>query len=408
MEVRPMQSIKEFSWKRHLSLFLLIVASTSYAAPPTHRLVQTLDPASSEIFPAGQKGQPPDSLYFGFGLAMDGNTLLAGEPQANPPRVAVFTRSSDTSTWKRSATLVSPAKSMRSDFGHAIALAGNAALIASAESVYVFHKDSKGWQRTQRVAPPATDKLTSFPDAIALDADTAVITGNDAQGGIAYVYALQPNGTLTFKARLRSLSGSTEDGFGSSVALQNDTLAIGAPEIRSVFVFTRSGAMWKPTQQLTPADIARADDFGRSVAIDGGTLVVGAPSAMKEGTTGALQSGAAYIFSKSKGVYVERDVLHPSAAEHPDYEDYGRIVRLTHDRLVVWGHEELIFPMGCCESLAFTYQRSGSTVDPLGIARGVRGIWNLTTDGKQLIVAGDEDRQFHVGRAYVYDIRTAD
>src|SRR3954468_5286476 len=97
-------------------LFLLLAfASNTPAAPLTHRVIQDLQPSTSEVFAGGMQGQPPQSIYFGVGLAIDGNTLFAGEPQANPPRVAVFTRSSGTSPWKRSATLYSPAKSIFSD-----------------------------------------------------------------------------------------------------------------------------------------------------------------------------------------------------------------------------------------------------------------------------------------------------
>jgi hypothetical protein len=387
---------------------MLAVASSAYAAPPAHPILQELGPGTSEIFPGGINGQPPESIYFGYGLAIDGNTLLVGEPQAIPPRVAVFTRSSGTAPWKRSATFNSPSKSANSDFGRDIALNGNAALIASSESVYVFHHDAAGWKRMQRVAPPSSDHLTTFPIALALHANTAVITGSDAQGGIAYVYGLKADGTLSFRARLRSQTGVPTDGFGASVAALDNTVVIGAPGLRSTFVYSQTNSGWKRVQQVVPVESSRADGFGTSIALEGNTMVVGAPDALREGTTGELQSGAAYVFSKSNGAYIQRDVLHPSSAEHPDYEDYGKIVRLTHDRLVVWGHVEEIFSMGCCESLAFTYQRSGSNIEPFGIARGFWGAWNIATDGKELVVAGDEGRQYFIGHAFVYDIRSVE
>lgn len=389
-------------------LILFVAASGAHAAPATHPIIQELQANNSEVFPGGMNGQPPESIYFGYGLAMDGNTVFAGEPQAIPASVAVFTRSSATSPWTRTATLHSPSKSPNSDFGHEIALNGSAALIASAESVYAYRHDSSGWHRTQRVAPPSSDDLTTFPIALGLHGNTAVITGSDAHGGIAYVYALKSDGTLSFKARLRSLTGDPNDQFGASVAALDNTIAIGAPGLQSAFVFSQSEGHWTRTQQIEPVDSSRADSFGVSVALEGGMLVVGAPDALREGTTGELQSGAAYVFYKTNGVYAQNAVLHPGPNEHSDYEEYGRIVRLTHDRLVVWGHVEEIFTMGCCESLAFTYKRSGSTIEPYGIASGFWGAWNIATDGKELVVAGDEGREYFIGHAFVYDIRSVE
>jgi hypothetical protein len=337
-------------------------------------------------------------------MAMEGNIALMGEPHAEPPRVAVFTRSSATAPWNRNGSLYSSKANNRSEFGRGIALDGNVALVESVQSVYVFKKDSTGWHRTQQIRPPKNDGATDYPGAIAFDHGIAVVTAKDAQGGLAYVYNLQSDGRMAFGTRLRSLTG-VDDGFGASAAIENNTIAITAPDVTSAFVFKKVNSHWKRTQQLTPVDPANAQDFGASVAVDNGMIVVGAPHALCEGETGELQCGAAYVFSQSNGTYVQTDVLHPGPNEHPDYQDYGGFVRLSRDRLVVGAHEESIIPMGCCETLAFTYTRESSNVQPLGLARQMPNAWNMATDGQQLIVAGDTGREFWVGYAKVYDIR---
>ena len=79
--------------------------------------------------------------------------------------------------------------------------------------------------------------------------------------------------------------------FGRSVAVDGDTIVIGAPYAGTggaVYVFRASDG--KQLAMLTADDGAADDGFGYSVAIDGDTVVVGA---LYDGT----DSGAAYIFS---------------------------------------------------------------------------------------------------------------
>src|SRR5579872_1966570 len=77
--------------------------------------------------------------------------------------------------------------------------------------------------------------------------------------------------------------GAASDDFGYSVAVSGDTVAIGAcyhtwgsgsNDIGAVYVFTFSGSAWVLRQELT-----NEGNFGWSVALDGNTLVVGAKNA---------------------------------------------------------------------------------------------------------------------------------
>ncbi len=83
-------------------------------------------------------------------------------------------------------------------------------------------------------------------------------------------------------AALEQIGVAGNDAFGYSVAVQADTLVIGSPPERSTdpgaaYVYQRTGDTWNQTAELTPSDSAPGDNFGWSVAIDGDTIVVGAP-----------------------------------------------------------------------------------------------------------------------------------
>lgn len=131
--------------------------------------------------------------------------------------------------------------------------------------------------------------------------------------------------------------------FGWDVALSADrrTLAIGtpgdpsvsqgmggdpnnddAPGTGAVYVFTRNAAGWVNEAYLKASNAAEGDSFGRSVALsaDGNTLVVGAvgedSDAFVVGGDGenddASEAGAAYVFRRAGGEWIEEEYLKAS------------------------------------------------------------------------------------------------
>src|SRR5205823_13558281 len=87
------------------------------------------------------------------------------------------------------------------------------------------------------------------------------------------------------------------DEFGISVAIDGDTLVVGAWAINllsggAAYIFERNQngvEGWGEVQKLTASDVVAHDQFGSSVGIDGDTIVVGA-----EGKNS--NTGAAYTF----------------------------------------------------------------------------------------------------------------
>src|SRR5262249_19870802 len=141
----------------------------------------------------------------------------------------------------------------------------------------------------------------------------------------AYVFTRQ--GTAwTLQQKLTAYDGGTYDFFGTAVALDGDTLAVGATSAPiqpyskqgSVYVFTRHGTAWTLQQKLTGVSLNGAyDDFGSAVALDGDTLVVGAPrdpiNVFDE------FQGVAYIFTRSGSVWTQRAKLTPTNATAENY-----------------------------------------------------------------------------------------
>ena len=108
-------------------------------------------------------------------------------------------------------------------------------------------------------------------------------------------------------ARLTAFDGADKDLFGASVAMSGDTVVVGAfnadgggSNRGAAYIYARNQGgtdNWGLVKKLTSSDIADDDWFGGAVAIDGDTVVVGA-----SGEDGAgLDRGAAYVFARNQG-----------------------------------------------------------------------------------------------------------
>lgn len=126
--------------------------------------------------------------------------------------------------------------------------------------------------------------------------------------------------------------------FGSAVAISGDTLVVGVPEYDTVGgpqnvgradVFVWSGTAWVKQASLyapTPAD---GDKFGTSVAIQGDTVVAGAP--FRDGSHG--ESGAAYVFTRTGTTWSAADALGDEFAVAGD--KMGQSVDIDGDTIAV-------------------------------------------------------------------------
>ncbi len=68
--------------------------------------------------------------------------------------------------------------------------------------------------------------------------------------------------------------------FGLGLAHFDDTAVIGSAGedwAGAAFVYTRTSGRWVEAQRLSPPHLEAEDNFGRSVALDSNTIVVAAP-----------------------------------------------------------------------------------------------------------------------------------
>lgn len=232
--------------------------------------------------------------------------------------------------------------------------------VLDAGAAYVFSRDINGvWSQTAYIKASNTGQLDLFGSALALDGDTLAVgavgewsaaTGvngdqsdNSAElAGATYVYTRDGAGTWSQQAYLKASDTDSNDQFGSALALDGDTLVVGAPESflctgcdtttetgGKVYVFVRAAVdTWTQQAVLQPANVERFHRFGSAIAIEGDMLVVGAP----EG--GINNSGAVYVYTRDgSGSWSEQAQL--SAHNTDQFDKFGSDVDLRNGMLLV-------------------------------------------------------------------------
>ncbi len=150
------------------------------------------------------------------------------------------------------------------------------------------------------------------------------------------------------------------DGFGFSVAVDGDTLLIGAyrhdaggPDRGAVYVFERMANAWTQTAKLTANDGVDLDRFGHAVALDGDTALVGAPFH----DVGGGNEGAAYVFRRTAGGWTQVAKLVADDAAPGD--QLGHAVALDGDLAIAGA--PYASPVSSQEGAAYVFGRTGAT-----------------------------------------------
>jgi hypothetical protein len=157
-----------------------------------------------------------------------------------------------------------------------------------------------------------------------------------------------PPSPPTVPTTMTYVKASNDAGHFGVVALSGDgnTFVVGAPSESSAatgidgdqtdtsmpfsgaaYVFVRSGTTWVQQAYLKAANSTGNTNFGASLGIsaDGNTLVVGA----RFENSGAIASGAAYVFTRSGTTWMQQAFLKAPDADYLD--DFGNALRLSSD-----------------------------------------------------------------------------
>ncbi|AOT08648.1 FG-GAP repeat protein [Pseudoalteromonas luteoviolacea] len=375
-------------------------------------------------------GKTEDS--FGFSVAVDGTTALVGAFKAdlktveNAGAAYIFTLSKN--GWIQEAKLVAEPAFKEDTLGGNVALKNNMAMLGvsrrdshgkDAGAVITFEKQDDTWTQKQILTAMDGKAGDVFGQSIALTERFLVIGAphSDAphkDSGSAYVYT-RKNDAWHFQTKLTAKDGAADDLFGISVAIDGNTILVGAdlhdeiaPEAGAVYAYEFDGKQWLQQAKLLAKDGGDTDIFGVRVALQGNTALI---SARRDDIAGVgVDAGSAYIFERTEGKWVQIQKLTAPDAYADDR--FARGVTLSKDTALISAMHHDVNSSNAGAVYVYKkhdgqWQYTSKIVAKDGKADDKFG-WNLSLSNQHAIVAAPhrDDNGKSSGAVYMLDLES--
>ena len=258
--------------------------------------------------------------YFGNSVALDGDTAIIGSYNSNASSGSAYVFTRIGATWTEQTKLTGSASSY---FGRSVSISDDTVVIGApghsyeftwrSGSAYVFTRSGSTWTEQAILAASDRGESDSFGSNVSISGNTVAVSSSNNYGS---VYVFTRSGPA-WEEQAKLSPSDTAEGFGASLSIADNTVLIGAPFdddngtfSGSVFVFTRSGAIWTEQGKLYPSDTNMGAAFGRGVAIYSDKAVI---------SGGGGDGGWVYIFTRSGSIWTQQAKLNPSDAVAGDY-----------------------------------------------------------------------------------------
>ncbi|HNO79901.1 MAG TPA: right-handed parallel beta-helix repeat-containing protein [Phycisphaerae bacterium] len=338
-----------------------------YSVPVSH---------SKLLAPDGAAGD-----QFGTSVDLEDSTAVVG---ANFGRIggvsdsgAVYVFEEVNGEWQYSAKLSIGDPATDDRFGYSVSISGSNIVVGSSRddddgvesgAAYVFASSGGGWQQVAKLTANDAAPGDLFGTSVALEGDTVLVGAhadddNGSRSGSVYVF--RKFGAVWQQiAKLNASDPLADALFGRDVALSGDTAVVGAygaakggvSDCGAAYVFREINGVWQEIAKLTADDAGTGDWFGLDVDIDGDTIVVGS----FQDDDGAVNSGAVYVFSEFGGAWEQ--VAKLRAGTHAQDANFGRSVAIDGDIIVAGAYRENA--NGSESGAIYASQRIGSIWQP--------------------------------------------
>ena len=326
--------------------------------------------------------------------------------------------------FSRQTKLVDPNAEAIGGFGVAIDVDGDTAVVTRLANFFtglqgaahIYVRDGENWTLQQTVSEQDNEPMAGdgYGFSVALEGDTLVVGAiGDSDGafaaGAAYVYVR--NGTTwSLQQKLTAADAASFSNFGISVDVLDDTVVVGAHLTDAAYVFHRDGTLWTQQQKLAPTG-GPEQSFGISVSISGQTIAVGAST---HSAPGAQFAGAVYVFVNNGSSWDEQQRL--TANNVKENQNLGFTVAISGDTIVASAPGELVgAPNNETNGVhkhgaAYVFERTGTSWDhqkrffERDSNRTGGFALRLAIDGDTIVVGDVSNNQvgLFAGAGYVY------
>jgi hypothetical protein len=273
-----------------------------------------------------------DNTSFGMSVAVDGDLAIVGAPGddvngSNSGAAYIFSRDlGGLDGWGQLKKLVASDADIDDIFGVSVDISGDYAVVGAAAedgagtdrgAAYVFYRNQGGpdaWGQVKKLTANAAVNSDGFGFAVALDGDTLIVGADGADGGgtdegAAYVFYKDQGGADNWGWVVKLVAGDPDDvdQFGYSIGLSGDVVIIGAPGENGAG--SNRGAAYIFSRDMGGADgwgqlkKLTADDAADDVWLGTSVALDGALAVIGAGwdNGGGTDRGAAYLFGRDQG-----------------------------------------------------------------------------------------------------------
>ena len=265
-------------------------------------------------FSGGQEG-----ARFGQAVSISGDRFVVGASRHSNDGIsngAVFTfEKNEDGKWISAGSnsfLYEDDLPVNAEFGRTLLLVGDRLAVASplndekndgSGAVYIYEFDLDEWRWDERLDGDGYEAGAGFGWSLASDGQLLAVgvPFADVSGSNSGAVSIFDFNTGSSRGMIVPSDANAHDRFGHGVAIQGDTVFVGAPfdtleqdaTRGTVYQYERQGlSNWTFERQLLAQDASNSDDFGHSLSLDGDKLLVGA----LRGNGSAIFTGSANLF----------------------------------------------------------------------------------------------------------------
>jgi hypothetical protein len=359
---------------------------------------------------------------FGYSAAIDGDTVVVGAwaKNSNTGAAYIFERNQGgAQNWGQVQKLTAVDAAVNDQFGRSVAINVDTVVVgawlknSNTGAAYIFERNQGGaenWGQVKKLAASDAVGGDDFGSSVSINADTVVVGAwvKNSNTGAAYIFERNQGGAENWGQvqKLTASDAAANDYFGYSVAINADTVVVGAYSKGAAYIFERNqdGAEhWGQVQKLTSSDGIGGDQFGVSVAINIDTVAVGAI----HGNRGS--SGAVYIFERNQnGVESWGQVQELTASDAALLDEFGISVAIDGDTVVVGAWAMNLATGGA----AYIFERNQNGVEGWGEVQKLTASdaaahdqfgSSVGIDGNTVVV-GAVGKNSNTGAAYTFDL----
>ncbi len=359
---------------------------------------------------------------FGGSVSVSGDVIVVGATGTNviTDRGAAYVfqrQQGGSNAWEQVRKLTASDAQGGDFFGGDVAVSGDVIVVGAANkdtaasnagAAYVFQRDLIGkdhWSQAQMLLASDAQSNDTFGVAVAISGDVIVAGApgedgpSDSPGasGAAYVFQRTENDPWRQTAERHSSEIQAYDNFGDTVAVDGDTVVVGARAANhtftddgAVYVFQRNqdgtGAWGEIPAILADSDPSQDGAFGYDVAVSGDVIVVGA--IYKDNA--ADNDGAAIVFERDQGGANQwQEVALLAAPSGAADDNFGYEVAVSGDVIVVGA----IYrdDAGTSSGAAYVFQRNQGGTNHWGLVKTLLSSDIQAGDnfGRSVAVSGD-------------------